>query len=329
MQNCPGWAMSGGPWITPDNAMRHLVWSRKDIHGGEKHIVSAGSSATQPRMKTGAIIARWRCWRFPRRMETTANGYGPLSSQQPEDAAWSDVFAGKKEAEVRYRAGQRAGLGGNHFRRTGHAAHGGIAAIAGFNEQSVLRDPDMTYYGAGVLPAGCAKWFGTKCPRGNWQDTGFPYVLAVSGSAPRRTIGIAIRKQAHHGLVVLQPFGGGPVKDWRGQAALRAAQPGSRGPIRSRLARHVIRSADRGFDGQMDAKGQSAWNAPPGRWTVVRCGHVNTGAKNSPAPPEATGWECDKLSPAGAELISRATSGGSQPRTAAGGRRTDAGHVDR
>ncbi|MDA3925367.1 MAG: glycosyl hydrolase [Kiritimatiellae bacterium] len=27
MQNCPGWAMSGGPWIAPSNAMRHLVWS--------------------------------------------------------------------------------------------------------------------------------------------------------------------------------------------------------------------------------------------------------------------------------------------------------------
>ena len=25
MQNCPGWSMSGGPWITPDKAMRKLV----------------------------------------------------------------------------------------------------------------------------------------------------------------------------------------------------------------------------------------------------------------------------------------------------------------
>lgn len=31
MQNCPGWATSGGPWITPQNAMRHLVWSRTDM----------------------------------------------------------------------------------------------------------------------------------------------------------------------------------------------------------------------------------------------------------------------------------------------------------
>ncbi|MGI6300840.1 MAG: glycosyl hydrolase [Verrucomicrobiota bacterium] len=31
IQNCPGWAMAGGPWITPDKAMRHLVWSRTDL----------------------------------------------------------------------------------------------------------------------------------------------------------------------------------------------------------------------------------------------------------------------------------------------------------
>ena len=31
----------------------------------------------------------------------------------------------------------------------------------------------------------------------------------------------------------------------------------------------------------------------------MRIGDVNTGMKNSPAPPEGTGWECDKLSESG------------------------------
>jgi hypothetical protein len=30
MQNCPGWSMSGGPWITPDYAMRKLVCFERD-----------------------------------------------------------------------------------------------------------------------------------------------------------------------------------------------------------------------------------------------------------------------------------------------------------
>ena len=34
MQNCPGWSYAGGPWIKPENSMRHLVYSRTDIEVG-------------------------------------------------------------------------------------------------------------------------------------------------------------------------------------------------------------------------------------------------------------------------------------------------------
>ena len=35
MQNCPGWSMSGGPWISPSNAMRNLTYSRTDVVSGK------------------------------------------------------------------------------------------------------------------------------------------------------------------------------------------------------------------------------------------------------------------------------------------------------
>ena len=34
LQTCPGWAMSGGPWNKPEQAMRHLSYSRTDVAGG-------------------------------------------------------------------------------------------------------------------------------------------------------------------------------------------------------------------------------------------------------------------------------------------------------
>ena len=49
----------------------------------------------------------------------------------------------------------------------------------------------------------------------------------------------------------------------------------------------------------MDSSGKLNWTAPAGNWTVLRIGHVNTGQKNGPAPPEATGWEATKLHPSG------------------------------
>ena len=51
----------------------------------------------------------------------------------------------------------------------------------------------------------------------------------------------------------------------------------------------------------MNADGSLEWDAPSGEWVVLRVGHVNTGAKNGPAPAEGTGFECDKLSEKGAD----------------------------
>jgi len=34
--NCPGWSMSGGPWITSDKAMRHLIYSETNVSGGKR-----------------------------------------------------------------------------------------------------------------------------------------------------------------------------------------------------------------------------------------------------------------------------------------------------
>ena len=39
VQTCPGWAMAGGPWVQPEDAMRDLIWSRTDVTGGATDIV--------------------------------------------------------------------------------------------------------------------------------------------------------------------------------------------------------------------------------------------------------------------------------------------------
>ena len=39
------------------------------------------------------------------------------------------------------------------------------------------------------------------------------------------------------------------------------------------------------------------WDAPEGEWKIVRYGYSQTGHQNSPAPPEATGFEVDKMDP--------------------------------
>ncbi len=45
----------------------------------------------------------------------------------------------------------------------------------------------------------------------------------------------------------------------------------------------------------VDGDGVLRWDAPPGRWRILRLGASLTGQTNGPAPPEATGLEVDKL----------------------------------
>ena len=49
---------------------------------------------------------------------------------------------------------------------------------------------------------------------------------------------------------------------------------------------------------KMHADGTLDWTPPAGRWVVLRFGYSLTGARNSPASPEATGLEVDKLNKA-------------------------------
>ena len=44
------------------------------------------------------------------------------------------------------------------------------------------------------------------------------------------------------------------------------------------------------------ADGTLNWDVPEGDWVILRTGMTPTGVKNSPAPPQATGLETDKLS---------------------------------
>jgi hypothetical protein len=53
---------------------------------------------------------------------------------------------------------------------------------------------------------------------------------------------------------------------------------------------------------RMDATGRLKWDAPAGRWRVMRIGTTTTGVVNKPSPLSGQGLECDKFNP---EAITR------------------------
>src|SRR4051812_20155899 len=53
--NSPGWSSAGGPWVTPEHAMKHLTWSESPVVGGT-HVTARlpkPSTTVRPYAKLG------------------------------------------------------------------------------------------------------------------------------------------------------------------------------------------------------------------------------------------------------------------------------------
>jgi hypothetical protein len=141
----------------------------------------------------------------------------------------------------------------------------------------------------------------TEMPQSSWQDDR-PISFACPEVNSVTTYRIAIANKHDMSLHSLRLYSAARKNNWESEAGwtLRSIVRANDNPEQSPAT--FVRS-DKIFDlsAMTDKQGNLIWDAPVGKWTVLRIGHVNTGMQNAPAPPEGTGWECDKLNAAGAE----------------------------
>lgn len=297
MQNCPGWAMSGGPWIKPSEAMRHLVWSRTDLDAADS------SPALLP--KSPDAKEAWRDYRdvaviaFP----TPLGDESPLpvptiAASNRENLPWADVLAGKPGTSVRVNpSGEPAWV---------EVDFGKPVTLRSLELPSVEKltmrrafDPAASILVQARGAEGLKDVARRAIPRSNWQDDR-PLTLALP-DATSAVFRITFENKTPLDLTTLRFSSAARLDDWEGRAGfvLRSLDRGT--PPEQDHSAWVASKDVLDLSAKMDGEGRLDWKAPSGRWTVLRFGHVNTGARNGPAPPEATGFECDKLSTAGAD----------------------------
>ena len=95
MQGCPGWAMAGGPWITPEKAMRHLVWSRTDLTPGSGSVtlpVPQPSEEEWRDYRDVAVIA------FPTPLGDTGEPLKPERAVSNKEGEWTKFLRGEAGA---------------------------------------------------------------------------------------------------------------------------------------------------------------------------------------------------------------------------------------
>ncbi|MGJ7031861.1 glycosyl hydrolase [Niabella hirudinis] len=300
LQNCPGWAMAGGPWIQPENAMRNLVWKRQDIKGGQTNSIRLA--------KPEGIDEPWRDYRevavlaFPTPEGDTGQPLTPASVAGSSNILWNGLFSEKGNQPVHLAPASSS----DPYHVTVDFSENVIIrsitlpSINSFNHGRCY-EPGVRIRGFAISESGLQKdILNTRLPQSNWQDQS-PVTLSCRETQGAKKYRFEILNQYDMQLRYIKLSSAARKNNWESEAGwtLRAIE--RTGDSYARPPGTYI-DPDRILDltSLMDSNGVLNWKAPAGRWTVLRIGHVNTGRQNGPAPPAGTGWECNKLSAKGA-----------------------------
>ncbi len=269
MQNCPGWSMSGGPWIKAQDAMRSIAWSTTFSKGG-KTALPLPATATDD--KAG------RDWRdivvvaFPRPAGDGAMLEMKKLPEQDEGRTltWEATSA---EPFCLRTLEMPCAQAMNH----GRCYDPEVSATLAVEENGKWRD--------------LRTW---AMPRSNWQDDQ-PLSLATPETTAKKFRVTVAGKSYAPKVPQVRLFGRAYPHSWESESANCLRELMHDAPCANAQGAYVDPAAIKRFPGGASVE------LPPGDWTVLRIGHVNTLRRNGPAPAEATGWECDKLAKKGIE----------------------------
>ena len=317
----PGWSETGGPWVKPEEAMKKLVWSETSVEG-PTHFT--GKLAAPPRnngqiRNTGAtyypngggdptyyadsaVIA----YRSPaddvdaaaaKPIVTTNNGPvdgTPLLDDQlntvltipaPKDgsAAWVQFeFAEPFFARA-------ITLGGRGGSANGIPVGRVLASDDGTNFRTLVTLPGTQLYRQGMVRT--YAFTPTRAKFYRIEMTGAPLNPAATMSqAPTAPAAQYVLSEAilHRGA---------RVHRWEEKAGFSFLFEYETVPTPAVPADETVpRGEVIDLTSKMQPDGSLTWDAPAGKWTILRLGYSLTGAKNRPATPAGSGFEADKLS---------------------------------
>lgn len=315
-----GWSASGGPWVAPRDAMKKLVWSETVVDGGRRCVLElpalpdvAGPFQDAPRWGAPArapFALDWRVVAFPadRAHDTLRpariRGGAALSNTSllfdgsvgeamtlPRDPdVWSSSWLEQEFDEPVTVRSVTVGLPGPG----GFGAAPPASAVLQASDDGVDYR-DVAELPASTVPARTVAFRPVTARR-------FRLVLSSPSAAealPPVAAGVRLPP-------VLRRSDGFHVSEFAlraGGRVHRAEAKAGFGVLPDYYAVDNDPGADAGSIPVVEVLdltghvvgGRLTWDAPPGRWRVLRLGASLTGQTNGPALPDATGLEVDKL----------------------------------
>ncbi len=292
-----GFALAGGPWITPELSMQKLVWTKTYLkEGNHSPIVLDQPETNEGYYKDVAVFA------YPANSSvaynndvlvptvTTSNGVKAsfLSFVDPDN---KQSFKSDSTCWIQYYypgtftcRSIRIHVGGNNYQAQRLIIQ---SSNDGTNFTTVTRlepprhgwqdtDEDYTY----SIPATRAKYFRFVYNK-EGTEPGSEDLDAAKWKPSFKVMGIYLNDEP-----VINQYEAKNGSIWRIAANTTAQQVTDKNAV---SLKNIIN-----LTGKIDKEGKLDWKTPEGNWVIVRIGHTSTGHKNETAGA-GKGLECDKF----------------------------------
>lgn len=261
--NSPGWSQSGGPWVTPDKAMRYVVQTETPVKGpkrfNEKLPTPPGEFQNLTVQAFPAPVGDSVVAAISSRSADT------IVFEMPANTSARSLTLRPTE-KIDASAELQASVDGTNFRTIRKFQ------IARYN---MMLGVGPVPFAPVVIsfPAVADRHFRLVC-------TAVAALGEVQLSAAARIDGLAEKSLLKMYQGPLPPF---DFYTW------------PPAPVSNEQDLSIRQESIINLSKNLRPDGSLNWNVPPGDWIILRSGLVPTGATNTPAPAEATGLEVDKM----------------------------------
>lgn len=293
--NSPGWSQSGGPWVKPSQSMRYLASTKTMVEGGKMIRLELP--------KAGEYFQDVKVLAFPapRHYGTSITDMDPRIVMTPQTENASVLFDGNTSNSIPVASGTNrvVDISCTHPYTARnlviYPAHENLKMEVELQAQQdgsfQTIKKIMVDRSNNELHVGFEKYAPVSESFAAVSSNVFRIIISpVSGKAGIAEIELSstprVERYVEKTLAKMHPT---PLPYWKEYQWERQAPVNEKDLL-------VDPSSVLDISAFMNSDGILNWNAPAGKWVILRTGMLPTGVTNSPASKEGTGLEIDKMS---------------------------------
>ena len=295
MHASDGFALAGGPWITPELSMQKVVWTQTYVEGGKTLDILLDQPETNEGYYQDIVI-----FAYPAEKENSQTTFSTIPIVTSSIPGENPQYLVKKDNRKAFRSSEPCSIE-YRFDKP-------------FTCRSIIIRANGSNYQANRLIVRCSNdgiHFRTVCrlepPRHGWQDEGnvthaiepttasfFRFLYDTTGSEPGaedldgakwkpslKITGIELSE-----VPKIHQFEGKTGAVWRISSRTKHEEVADSLCVQPEDFLNISE--------KVDENGHLSWNVPEGYWSILRIGHTSTGKTNYTGGG-GLGLECDKF----------------------------------